>query len=205
MLSIKIGGSLLGNRKLTNFLKIIVQEKRKCVLIPGGGVFADTVRQQQQQLKFDNLTAHNLSVLSMLKVGYILKDRITKNYCQIVKITNQLSYSEKCNIYIWNPEQEICSVKNIYTNWSTTSDTIALKVSRQINSEVLIIIKSCEIPSEQKNNQSLKLNERKAIELSKINILDKAFPHAFMECLFPVYVISINQLKLFKELLRNFQ
>ena len=79
MISIKIGGSLLGNKKLTHFLKLIVKQKKRCVLIPGGGIFADIVRQQQRKLKFDNLTAHNLSILSMLQVGYILQSKIT-NY-----------------------------------------------------------------------------------------------------------------------------
>ena len=76
MISIKIGGSLLDNKKLSYFLQLVVQQKKKCILIPGGGVFANTVRQQQQKLKFDDLTAHNLSVLSMLKVGHILKSKI---------------------------------------------------------------------------------------------------------------------------------
>ena len=140
MISIKIGGSLLDNKKLTHSLKLIVKQKKRCVLIPGGGVFADTVRQQQRKLKFDNLTAHNLSILSMLQVGYILQSKIT-NCCEIISNVDQLSYSKNHNVYIWNPEQEICRKENVQTNWDMTSDTIALKVSKQINSNILIIVK----------------------------------------------------------------
>ena len=203
MISIKIGGSLLDNNKLSYFLKLVVQQKKKCVLIPGGGVFADTVRQQQQKLKFDDLTAHNLSVLSMLKVGHILKSKISK-YCEIIKNTSQLSHSKKCNVFIWNPEQEIYNEKNIHTNWKMTSDTIALKVSKKINSNVLIIVKSCEIPSDKTNLHPFVLNKKKVRELSKIKILDKAFPSAYVECQFPVYVISINQSEFLKKILSNF-
>ena len=204
MISIKIGGSLLGNKKLTHFLKLIVKQKKKCVLIPGGGIFADTVRQQQRKLKFNNLTAHNLSVLSMLQVGYILQSKIT-NYCEIISNVNQLSYSKNHNVYIWNPEQEITRKKNVQTNWDMTSDTIALKVSKQINSNVLIIVKSCEISGEKAKIEPYKLNVDTAIELSKINVLDKAFPTVFMECVFPVYVISIFQMEFFEKLLHDFQ
>ena len=204
MISIKIGGSLLGNKKLTHFLKLIVKQKKRCVLIPGGGIFADTVRQQQRKLKFDNLTAHNLSVLSMLQVGYILQSKIT-NYCEIISNVDQLSYSKNHNVYIWNPEQEICRKKNTHTNWDMTSDTIALKVSKQINSNILIIVKSCEISSEKAKIEFLKLNVDTAIKLSKINVLDKAFPTVFMECVFPVYVISIFQMEFFEKLLHDFQ
>ena len=89
MITIKIGGSLLNNNKLIYLLELIVQSKKKCILIPGGGIFADAVRIEQKKLKFDNLVAHNLSILSMLKIGYILKSKIPQ-HCKII---NKMAYT----------------------------------------------------------------------------------------------------------------
>ncbi len=203
MITIKIGGSLLNNNKLIYLLELIVQSKKKCILIPGGGIFADAVRIEQKKLKFDNLVAHNLSILSMLKIGYILKSKIPQ-HCKIINNINEMFDQNKKNIGIWNPEKEISNEENQFTNWDTTSDTISLDISNRIGSQILIIFKSCEVPGDKKKITSFKLNTKKTEEFSKNNILDKRFPSVFLNAKFPVYVFSINQSVFLKELLLSF-
>ena len=203
MIVIKIGGSLLNSTKLKKFLKIIVEQQKKCIVIPGGGIFSDTVRKEQKKIKFDDLTAHNLGVLSMLKVGYILKNKIP-TCCDIIKSVDEVSISDR-KIGIWNPENEITEKINQFTNWSSTSDTIALKVSKKIDAKILIVLKSCKLPFATSDIQSFQLNNKKVKKCSGLYILDEAFPSVFANITFPVYIFSIDHEKNFKELLNNFQ
>ena len=52
---IKLGGSLLSSESLKEWLSVIVKHGAgKLVIVPGGGIFADKVRDEQQKWKFDD-------------------------------------------------------------------------------------------------------------------------------------------------------
>lgn len=203
MIVIKIGGSLLNNEKLKECLTTIINQQNKSLIVPGGGVFANLVREEQKTINFDDLTAHNLSILSMMKVGYILHSMIPNN-SRIIRSENELYLLEKNKIGIWCSDSQITNAKNEFTNWRITSDTIALNLSKRIGARMLIIIKSCDIINKKGPISSMKLTTKKTIEFSQKNILDRGFPKFFSLCSFPVFVISINQPEFLSDLLINF-
>ena len=63
---IKLGGSLLSSGSLKEWLSIIVEfGAGKLVIVPGGGIFADQVRNAQQKYKFDDKTAHQIYIFDV--------------------------------------------------------------------------------------------------------------------------------------------
>ena len=43
-LVVKLGGSLAESKRLASILKIVGASRQSCVIVPGGGAFADAVR-----------------------------------------------------------------------------------------------------------------------------------------------------------------
>ena len=71
---IKLGGSLLSSGSLNKWLSIIVEfGKGKLVIVPGGGSFADQVREAQKKWRFDDKAAHHMALLAMEQTAHLLK------------------------------------------------------------------------------------------------------------------------------------
>lgn len=72
---VKLGGSLLGSVEIDAWLAEILAWGGPAVIVPGGGSFAEHVRQQQAALGFDDTTAHRLALLAMDQVAVLLASR----------------------------------------------------------------------------------------------------------------------------------
>ena len=70
---VKIGGSLLGSPRLKGLVKVVTTARSaRIVVVPGGGLFADAVRQAQALAGFDDRLAHRLALDAMDHLGEIL-------------------------------------------------------------------------------------------------------------------------------------
>ncbi|HSG93628.1 MAG TPA: uridylate kinase, partial [Methylotenera sp.] len=67
---VKLGGSLLGSPELTSWLETLVKiSDGKVLIVPGGGMFADAVRQAQEASLINDAVAHHLALLAMDQFG----------------------------------------------------------------------------------------------------------------------------------------
>ncbi len=72
---IKIGGSLIKSaRELVRELHRYASEKERILIVPGGGVFADTVRTASDMYGISDEAAHWMAVLAMDQYGHYLAD-----------------------------------------------------------------------------------------------------------------------------------
>ncbi|MFM2396170.1 MAG: hypothetical protein RLZZ434_752, partial [Pseudomonadota bacterium] len=70
---IKLGGSLLGSPALAHWLSLLAKHGNgKVVIVPGGSVFADAVRQAQSLSGVSDGLAHELALLAMDQFGLLL-------------------------------------------------------------------------------------------------------------------------------------
>jgi len=70
---VKLGGSLLGSPELPRWLDTLVQvSDGKVVIVPGGGIFADAVREAQKLAHVSDATAHHLALCAMDQFGLLL-------------------------------------------------------------------------------------------------------------------------------------
>ncbi|HCC82688.1 MAG TPA: delta 1-pyrroline-5-carboxylate synthetase, partial [Methylophaga sp.] len=74
MYVVKLGGSLYHTAELKSWLTLLEQTalNESVVIVPGGGPFADMVRQAQQLHKFDDQHAHHMAILAMAQYGLML-------------------------------------------------------------------------------------------------------------------------------------
>ena len=158
---IKLGGSWQSNPRLNDLLNNLSKFKNVSVtLIAGGGMFAETIRKSQKILNFSDELGHYLALLA------------TENFARVIsELNNSFALSENLNkltsnknIKIWLPSKQLKDDKSFLKDWESTSDSVAVWLSKKINAEGVIFIKSVEF------RKNLEL---KAKNLQKKGILDK--------------------------------
>jgi len=161
---IKLGGSLLSSESLKEWLSIIVKHGAgNLVIVPGGGIFADTVREAQQKWKFDDKAAHQMALLAMEQYAHLLQSYATDIVLadSVEEIENAISLNQ---VPVWLPFKMINTCKDVSANWNITSDSLALWLAEKLNAEHTMLVKS---------SSSNNLNSR---QLSESEMVDKNFP-----------------------------
>lgn len=152
---IKLGGSLLGSSELQHWLDLIATHgDGKVVIVPGGGMFADAVRQAQIDTGISDHTAHQMAVLAMDQYGLLIKG-LNDN---LATAASELEIAERGWQHrgiIWLPSKMVCADTSIPENWQVTSDSLAAWLAQKINAQHLVLIKSSLPEKKMANAQSL--------------------------------------------------
>ncbi len=150
---VKLGGSLFHSEHLRDWLKVLA-DSGPLVVVPGGGPFADQVRQAQQQLQFDDSTAHHMALLAMEQFGHLL--------CGLqpglTAATNQTEIDEvlaQGDTPVWMPTRMVMADPTIQHSWDVTSDSLAAWLAGQLSVEKLLLVKSITLDSDSLTLESL--------------------------------------------------
>lgn len=140
---IKLGGSLLGTDDLQHWLRIIAQYgDGRVVIVPGGGVFADTVRTLFAQVPMSDRCAHELAVSAMNQLGTLLIDQMPA----LVPAHSELEIAERSWQHrgiVWMPSKMVMTDgDDIPHSWDVTSDSLALWLANKISAKHVLLIKS---------------------------------------------------------------
>lgn len=139
---IKIGGSLLGSPALGKWLTAIAKyTDGRVVIVPGGGVFADAVRDAQALSGIDDADAHHLALLAMDQYGLLMANMQDG----LVTASSELELAERVWQHrgiVWLPSQMVLADETIPKNWQVTSDSISAWLASKMNASQLIIVKS---------------------------------------------------------------
>lgn len=186
---VKIGGSLAYDERLTDWLDQILKHTHKpIVIVPGGGPFADQVRQLQSKWQFSDLAAHQMAILAMHQFGHLLTDLRPK----IAVATSVQSIRDKLqqgvSKLVWIPDIAELNKAKIPATWEITSDSLAAWLSQQLNADHLFLIKSVELS----NNQPVD-----NIDDQSSNIVDKAFAQMSAHCTCPIIFLGKKQTQKF--------
>lgn len=134
---IKIGGSLFPHhsKKLLQSLNNINQ---KCMVIMGGGSFANQIREYDNEMKFSQETTHYSAILAMDILSILSADDL-----DFVKTTYSLEEAEKMvnnnKIPILLTSKILTESKPLEESWNITSDSIAAYFAHILNAKLLIL------------------------------------------------------------------
>ena len=141
---IKIGGSWIKNPNLPKLIKILMKlKKQRFVIVPGGGIFADSVRYASQLNNLREYDSHFLALKSTEIFGHIIKSFDNK-----IHITEKIDDFKEKNL--WLPSKILKNVRNFKKNWESTSDSVATWLYSKIHSEGIIFVKSISLGLEQR-------------------------------------------------------
>ena len=139
---VKVGGSLMGSPELAHWLSLFAKySDGKIIIVPGGGVFADAVRDAQKISNISDATAHRLAVLAMDQFGLLLASMnpllaTARTECEIDERTWQHRG------IVWLPSKMVLSDDSIPKNWDITSDSLAAWLAHKLDAKHLVLLKS---------------------------------------------------------------
>ena len=192
---VKIGGSLLGSPELERWLEIFVKfSDGKIIIVPGGGVFANAVREAQKLSKISDAAAHKLAVLAMDQFGHVLhsinpKLATASSECEIDERTWQH------RAIVWLPSQMVLADDTIPQNWDVTSDSLAAWLAEKLHAKHLVLLKSTQqnrakLDKVGLNNEELAKGELSLAEITKDGIVDFAFQNFIHNQLFSTWLLN---------------
>jgi len=139
---VKLGGSLLGTPELKEWLDVFSKHADgKVVIVPGGGIFADAVREAQTRSKVSDRVAHQMAVMAMEQYGVLM----TGLNPELVTATSELEIAERGwqhRAIVWLPAQMVCADETIPANWDVTSDSLAAWLATKLNADHLLLVKT---------------------------------------------------------------
>ncbi len=142
---VKIGGSLSHDPALRGWLTELAEVGGgRVVIVPGGGDFADRVRQYQAEWRFNDLAAHNMCLLAMTQYALMMQGLAP----ELVLASSEAKVRRALRdgrVAIWVPTSLMRDEPDAMSNWDTTSDSLAAWLSTMLNAERLIVVKSCPI------------------------------------------------------------
>ncbi len=139
---IKLGGSLLGQPELKAWLdKLVKYGDGKVVIVPGGGVFADAVRDAQVKTGIDDATAHQMAVVAMDQYATLM----TGLNSDLVMASSELEIAERGwqhRAVVWKPSEMVLADNDLPMSWDLTSDSLAAWLATKLNAQHLLVVKS---------------------------------------------------------------
>ena len=188
---VKLGGSLLRTEALRGWLKLLAEEgDGKVVIVPGGGVFADTVREAQAAAGFDDAAAHRMALLAMEQYAWVLKSLLP----ELTMASSELEIAERSwqhRAIVWLPSRMVLADEQIAPSWDVTSDSLAAWLAHKLSADRLILIKHADHASQPAGIR----------QLIDAGILDQAFAEFSGRLHCPIHVIGMAQHVQFRRLL----
>ncbi|MEO2116923.1 MAG: [5-(aminomethyl)furan-3-yl]methyl phosphate kinase [Methanocaldococcus sp.] len=139
MYIVKIGGSLTYDAEpLLKALKNYAREKnKKIVIIPGGGEFANVVRNIDKTLNISNSLSHKLAIKCMDLIGEVYAEiGDIKAYDTLFDLKREI---EKEKIGILLPSKILLSTDIAEHSWAITSDSLSLYIGKLLDVREVII------------------------------------------------------------------
>jgi dihydroneopterin aldolase len=188
---VKIGGSLLGSADLEIWLSALLEAGAPCVIVPGGGAFADHVRAAQTRIGFDDATAHRMALLAMDQVAVLLASRSTR-FGLAASPTEMLDVLARGQIAVWLPSAMVLAASDVIASWEATSDSLAAWLAGSLDADRLLVVKSCDVEA-----------PVTAQALSDAGIVDPLFPLYVRSSRAAICVAGPASLAAARELLRS--
>ena len=140
---IKLGGSLLAYPTQLDAVLTIVWDAAadsRLLIVPGGGPFADTVRQVDRDLGLSDDAAHWMAVLAMDQYAHLIISRLTGS--ALVEDVAEIGFAiAAAQVPVLAPSRWVRDADPLPHTWDVTSDSIAAWIAGTIGAERLVVIK----------------------------------------------------------------
>jgi aspartokinase-like uncharacterized kinase len=195
---IKIGGSLAedpeGLRALCNKLSELAK-KYEIIVVPGGGKFADVVREFDRRYALSSDISHRMAILGMDQFGLSLS-QIIPNSCAVYLLSDAKQLSEIKVVPIFLPSRLMFQEDPLEPSWDVTSDSIAAYIASRLNTDKVILATDVDgiFTKDPKKHSDAKLikkvSAKKLLELAQRTSVDKFLPKLLLEANIDCYVVN---------------
>jgi dihydroneopterin aldolase len=142
-LVVKLGGGLLPHLGAFEAALAAIRKAarvRRLLIVPGGGPFADVVRDVHRQHRLSETAAHWMAVLGMDQYAHLIVSRLPGS----VLVRSERGIADALSgslMPVLAPSQWLRQADPLPHSWDVTSDSIAAWVAGQLGARRLILIK----------------------------------------------------------------
>jgi aspartokinase-like uncharacterized kinase len=139
---LKVGGSLHRSEGLPELCREIVRiaGTYRLLIVPGGGIFADQVREIYRRYFLNETAAHRMALLAMDQYGYLLHHLITgSSLAADFTSAERIAGAGRPGILL--PSALVNQEDELPHSWEVTSDSIAAWIARKAQCRRLILLK----------------------------------------------------------------
>jgi aspartokinase-like uncharacterized kinase len=195
---VKVGGSLAEDpERLINLCTMLsgLAKSYELVVVPGGGRFADVVRDSDKRFNLSSGIAHRMAILGMDQFGLLLA-QITPNSCAtyLLDDAKQLSATEVVPVFL--PSRLMFKEDPLKNLWDVTSDSIAAYVASRLQADKVLLVTDVDgiFTKDPKKHEDATLIEQVSTEeLLKLNTrtsVDRFLAKLLLEAPIDCYVIN---------------
>ena len=135
---IKLGGSLARQGAMASLARKVAT-RPGWLIVPGGGPFADAVRDAQTPLGLSDRACHRMALLAMEQTAHALRD-LSPELGAVTALDN-LSSLERGSA-VWFPAHGLISHPDISETWDVTSDSLAVWLATTLKAPRLVLVKA---------------------------------------------------------------
>ena len=195
---IKIGGSLAEDPERLRALCAKLSEFAKnyeLIVVPGGGRFADVVRDFDQRFTLSSGISHRMAILGMDQFGLLLS-QIIPDSCATYLLSDAKQLSEIRVVPIFLPSRLMFKEDPLENSWNVTSDSISVYVASRLHAAKVLLVTDVDgifTEDPKKNEDATLITHVSAEELLKLNArtsVDRFLPKLLLEAPIDCYVVS---------------
>lgn len=181
-LVVKVGGSLDRGKSLQRLMEAIERLSRqwKILVVPGGGRFADGVRDACRRYHLSDTAAHWMAIFAMDQYGYLLAD-LSKG-SQLTWSLNEVNEVLRSGgLPIFLPSRLLLRLDPLEHSWDITSDSIAAYLAGRVGAEALVLLKDVDgifTHDPRSDPQARLLPAVRLAHATRYGCLDRAFSRA---------------------------
>jgi len=185
---LKVGGSLSRGQRLITLSREIgrLGTKHHLLVVPGGGGFADAVRDHYQRYSLAETTAHRMALLAMDQYGYLLGDLIPDSIL-VPDLLSARQVMPAGQVPILLPSSLLIQADPLPHSWRVTSDAIAAWIAGLMGAARLALLKDVDglFSADPTQSTSARL-------LSQINLEELARDHGGVDEYLATVLASID-------------
>ena len=140
---VKVGGGLLskaGAFDLVTEALTAFSPRRRLVIVPGGGPFADAVRTMFRRIKIGDDAAHWMAVLGMDQYAHVLTSRLPG--AVLVEQQAEVAAARQAGrLPVLAPYRWVRAADPLPHTWDITSDSIAAWIAGMLGARRIVLIK----------------------------------------------------------------
>ncbi|MEM4888532.1 MAG: hypothetical protein QXJ64_03730 [Thermosphaera sp.] len=175
LIVVKLSGHLI---KYSNVIKEtlsnikLLSTTASFVLVPGGSLFADSVRELQEKLFFNNDIAHWLAIKAMEMYGsYIANLDESNTVTEVYDLSEVYEAVSAGKIPILMPYRLMRKFDELPHDWSVTSDSIAVYIASLLKANMVIFAKPISVMADEHGNIIRRITTKDLQKLCS-NIID---------------------------------
>jgi 5-(aminomethyl)-3-furanmethanol phosphate kinase len=140
---VKVGGGLLADiEQFDRVLEVIAEaaRSRRLAIVPGGGPFADAVREVDRRVGLSGTAAHWMAVLAMDQHAHLIAERLAG--AARVESAEQIATAiDAGRLPVLAPSRWLRASDPLPHSWDVTSDSIAAWVAGCLGARQLVLVK----------------------------------------------------------------